>query len=129
MDKRFGGELMWNVTYNFDDASTFSVSSEIELDRSMNISESEISHRLKLEVLDKLVYELMNSDAIKFSFNSSPTNTYSNRVRCVADTKILKNFSNTNYIRPKNVFKYRDIEWSEEEIKKALDNTYPYRLI
>jgi hypothetical protein len=81
----------------------------------------ELSQKIAEEIIEKQYYILEKNEIIERPFNNTKIQY---EMYVALDPKI-----NQNSIKYQKGYKINDVEFSDEEIYKALVKTYPYKLI
>lgn len=118
----------WDVQHEQEKVKSVSSSCSIRISPK-DMNDTYIEERLIRENLTNIITDLKNSKYIHNEFvKREEIGSYESEISCRTTLKVVE--PQIDYIMNSfNVFKYKNIDWTLDEIKSAIDNTYPHRMI
>lgn len=115
----------WEIKKEVKNPVKLSAESRIYVD-DIQMERKALEERLVLHCIDDIKHDLMKSGVLNVQF-SSPAHA-PEEIRCNVELTLMP-VDTTKCITQRNVFKVRNVEFSEEEVEKAILKCYPYKLI
>jgi hypothetical protein len=120
---------MWQIIRKFVENKFFKASTIINANEQMNIPPAQLEEYVIKDLTSKIVNDIIDKNAyylekIQHPNPYSPIPDIEYVLHIAVDTDI-----NEGYVRPDLRFTINGINFTDDEIKKALINTYPQKLI